>query len=249
MVAAPRAIAVEIGFRDLMLLQIGARRAVRLDAAGRADVVGGDRIAQHRQRLGLDDVGDGRGRHLHPVEIGRVGDIGGAGAPLERLRTLNLDRAPFIVAGVDVAITCPEHLVVDVRVHQVAHLVVGRPYIFQEHVLPVRSLAKRRFDHVLRHRALERIGDHQRRRGEEVRAHVLADASFEIAIARQDRGGDQIILVDRLGDRRRERAGIADAGGAAIADEVEPHRVQILGQPRLVEIIGHDLRSGAPARS
>ena len=84
------------------------------------------------------------------------------------------------------------------------------------------------------HRAGERVGDDQRRRGEIVRAHVGVDAAFEIAIARQHRGGDQIVLVDRLGDLLRQRTGIADAGGAAEADQIEAERVEILLQAGLL---------------
>src|SRR3546814_5037216 len=57
----------------------------------------GDRIAQDRERLRLDDVGNGRRRHLHTLEIGRVGDIGGAGAPLIGFRAGDIDAAPPLV--------------------------------------------------------------------------------------------------------------------------------------------------------
>src|SRR3546814_20272187 len=74
---------------------------------------------------------------------------------------------------------------------------------------------------------------------EEVGAYVGRHAALEIAIARKHAGRDDVVLVDRLRDRGRERPRIADAGGAAIADEVEAERVEIFGQPGLVEIIGH----------
>src|SRR3546814_6204642 len=80
-----------------------------------------------------------------------------------------------------------------------------------------------------------------RGRGEEVGAYVGRHAALEIAIARKHAGRDDVVLVDRLRDRGRERPRIADAGGAAIADEVEAERVEIVGQPGLVEIIGNDL--------
>ena len=41
----------------------------------------------------------------------------------------------------------------------------------------------------------------------------------------------------------RQRSGVADAGRAAIADEVEAERVEILLQAGLVEIVGDDLRA------
>src|SRR3546814_7843518 len=51
-------------------------------------------------------------------------------------------------------------------------------------------------------------------------------------------------LIDRLADIDRQRAGIANAGCAAITDEVEAHGVEIVLQARLREIVGHDLRAG-----
>ena len=45
---------------------------------------------------------------------------------------------------------------------------------------------------------------------------------------------------DRVGDRLRQRAGIADAGGAAVAHEVEPERIEVLGQSRLVVVLRDD---------
>ena len=99
------------------------------------------------------------------------------------------------------------------------------------------------------HRAGDRIGDDQRRRGEIVGAHVGVDAALEIAVAREHRGGDEIVLVDRLGDLRRQRSGIADAGGAAEADQVEAELVEILLQAGLLEIFARRPASPAPARS
>jgi hypothetical protein len=59
------------------------------------------------------------------------------------------------------------------------------------------------------------------------------DAALEIAVARQHRGDHQIALLDRAGDRLGQRPGIADAGGAAIADEVEAELVEISCRPGL----------------
>ena len=48
-------------------------------------------------------------------------------------------------------------------------------------------------------------------------------------------------VVDGLGDLLRQRAGVADAGGAAVADEVEAELVEVRGEARLVEVVGDDL--------
>ena len=90
----------------------------------------------------------------------------------------------------------------------------------------------------------QRVGDHQGRAREIVRAHVRMDAPLEIAVARKHRHRHQLVVLDRLGDRLGERPRIADAGRAAIADQLEAERVEILLQPRLREILAHHLGAG-----
>ena len=93
------------------------------------------------------------------------------------------------------------------------------------------------------HRARERISNDQRRRGQVIGAHVGVDPPFEIAVAGEHGGGDEILLVDRLGNLGRERTGIADAGGAAEPDEIVAKLVEVLLQPGLFEVVGDDLRT------
>ena len=47
-----------------------------------------------------------------------------------------------------------------------------------------------------------------------------------------------------VGDLLRERPRVADAGRAAVADEVEAELLERLGQPGAVEVFGDDLRAG-----
>ena len=120
----------------------------------------------------------------------------------------------------------------DVRVDQRADFLVRRPDVLEEDRLAVARRADRLVDHVGADRALERISDHQRRRSEIVGAAVGRHAAFEIAVAGEDADRDQVLLVDRLADRLRQRARIADAGRAAVADEVEAERVEVFAEAR-----------------
>ena len=61
-----------------------------------------------------------------------------------------------------------------------------------------------------------RVGDHQRRAKRGIGAQVRVDARLEVAVAREHGGAHQIVLDDRLLDGGVERAGVADAGGAAV---------------------------------
>ncbi len=97
---------------------------------------------------------------------------------------------------------------------------------------------------VFLHGAGERVGDDEGRRGEVVRLHVGRDAAFEVAVAGEDGGGDEAVLVDGFRDGGAQRAGVSDAGGAAEADDVEADGVERLLQAGLFEVGGDDLRSG-----
>ena len=122
-----------------------------------------------------------------------------------------------------------------------------RPDVLQEHRLAAWRGPDRLGDHVGPDRALERISHDQRRRGEIIGAAIGRDAAFEIAVAGKHADRDQVLVIDRLADRLGERAGIADAGRAAIADKVEAKRVEIVGKPAGLEIIGDHLAAGRKA--
>src|SRR6266404_3340953 len=70
------------------------------------------------------------------------------------------------------------------------------------------------------------------------------DAGLEVAIARQHRCADQVVLGDRLLDRRIERPGIADAGRAAIAGEIEVELFELREQAGSREVFGDHARAG-----
>src|SRR3546814_12288377 len=67
------------------------------------------------------------------------------------------------------------------------------------------------------------------------------DAALEVTVAGQHRGDRDIALVDSLGDRRVERARVADAGGAAVADQLEAAGVEVLLQAGGLQVVGHHL--------
>ena len=64
-VAAARAVGVEVARLDALLLQVGAGGAVALDRAGRRDVVGRDAVAEQRQHARPAQLGDRRRARRH----------------------------------------------------------------------------------------------------------------------------------------------------------------------------------------
>ena len=73
----------------------------------------------------------------------------------------------------------------------------------------------------------ERVGDDERRRREIVGPHLLLDAPFEVAVAAQHRRDDEIPRFDFRRHVVRQRAAVADAGRAAVADQIEAERVEV----------------------
>ena len=169
----------------------------------------------------------GSGVMRQALEIGRVLHIGRTAVPAIGLAALDGDPCQLLVALEHVGVAAEEHLRRDHLADDVGDFLVGRPDVLEIDRLAVAAGAERLGGDVDVERAGERIGDDQRRRGEVVGPHVGVHAAFEIAVARQHRGGDEIVVVDAFGDRGRQRPGIADAGGAAIAHEVEAERVEI----------------------
>ena len=204
-----------------MLDQIAAGRAVAPDAAGRRDVVGGDGIEEQPEDARALDIGDRRGRQRHLGEIRRVLHIGRARVPAIGEPALHRDLAPFGIAAEHVAVALLEHLALHRLAHRLGDLLRRRPDVLEIDRLAVRADAERLGGEIDGDRSGERIGDHERRRGEIIGAHVVIDAALEIAIAGEHRGDRQPVLVDRVRDLLGQRPRIADAGGAAIADEIE----------------------------
>jgi hypothetical protein len=111
--------------------------------------------------------------------------------------------------------------------------------------LPSGSGAQRLGLEVEVHRAGQRVGDHQRRAGQVVHLDVRVDPALEVPVARQHRHDGQVGLVDRGRDLLGQRAGVADAGGAAVADQVVAQLLQVRPEAGLLVVVGDDLRAGA----
>ena len=117
---------------------------------------------------------------------------------------------------------------------------LGRPDVLEEHRVAVSVVADRLGGEVEIDAAGEGVGDDERRTHEEVRLDRAVDAGFEIAVAGEHGGADEVTFLDGALDGRVERAGVADAGGAAVADGLEAELVEFLGQAGGVEVVGDD---------
>ena len=242
MVAAPRAIAVEIRLTHLVFQQIFTGRRRLPDIPRRGDVVGRDGIRELRQ--------DTRALHIahrlriggHAFEVRRVLHIGAARIPAIGVAArFNANGLPLRRALEDIAIAFLEHLTRHSGVNRVVHFLLRRPDILEVNRLAIAARADGFFRQILTDGAGQRIGHHQRRGSEVIGAHIGMHAALEVAIARKHRNADQLVVFNRIHNGIRQRAGIADAGGAAIAHGLEAKRIQMRRQPRLVQIFRHHL--------
>src|SRR5207253_683604 len=78
-----------------------------------------------------------------------------------------------------------------------------------------------------RHPSSNRISNDERRRGEIIRAHLLLDPTFEVAVAAQHGTNDEVAGLDFSSDFVRQRAAVADAGRTPVTDKVESKLIEV----------------------
>ena len=241
-VAPTRAVGVEVLRLDAVFDQVLAGGAVALDRARRRDVVGGDAVAEHGQHACALDVGHRLrlgGQALEerrPAHVGRVlvpgeavaGRAPPASSSARRRRTPRRSSCG----------TCPTGP--RPRSSAATSAALGQ-MSFRNTGWPSLVLAERVVVEVDVHRAGERVGDAQGGRGQVVHLHVGVDPALEVAVAREDRDDGEVLGVNDVRDLVGQRPAVADAGRAAVADEVKAELVEVLGQPGAVEVLGHDL--------
>jgi len=69
------------------------------------------------------------------------------------------------------------------------------------------------------------------------------NAALEIAVSAQHGNGHEAVVLDGRADMLFERAAVADARRAAVANQLEAEFVEIFSQARGFEVIGDDFRT------
>ena len=225
----------------MVLVEVVSGGAVALDRARRGDVVGGDAVAEAGEHAGVGDVLERFRLGRQVIEERRPADIGGALIPREPVAGRDLERVPALVAVEHLAVGLAEHVRLDGLLDGVRDLGLVGPDVLEEDVVAVGVGAERLVVQIDVHRPRQRVGDAQRRRREVVHLDVGVDPSLEVPVARQDRNDGQVLGLHDIGDLGRQRPGVADAGRAPIADQVEAKLVEVLIQARALQVLGHHL--------
>jgi hypothetical protein len=153
-VAAARAVGVEVALLYAPFDQIATRRRVLLDRSGRRDVVGRDAVAQQRDRAGALDRIEARRLGRHALEVGGTLDVRRLGIPRVAVSLGHRERIPVVVAVEHLAIAASEHVRLDRPLDGLAHLALRGPDVAQAN-----TALERLADDVDVHPAGERVGD------------------------------------------------------------------------------------------
>ena len=220
-VAAARAVGVEILAVHAVLAQVLPGGRVGLDGTRGRDVVGRSRVTDLHEYARTFDVTNGIKLHAHPLEIRGLAHVGRVFAPLERVAVRSVEAAPAFVTGEDIGVVVFEHFLRDVLGDRPLDLGGTWPDVSQKDIVAVGIAPERVRVEVEVHGAREGIGDDKGRRSQVVHLDVRVDTPLEVTVAGQHSGHGKITLGNGFGDLWGEGAGVADAGRAAVPDEVE----------------------------
>ena len=205
-------------------------------------MVSGDRIAEHRQNARALNILHRLRLSFHLLEEGRRPDIGGVKLPAVSIGGFHFNRFPFIGAFKHFRILFTEH-VGGHLLHRAGDFLPARPDIFQVDRIAFAIVAQRIGGEVDIHITRQRIGYDQRRRRQPVRFHQRMDTTFKVTVTGEHGPDGQIAFFNRLLDRIRQRTGVTNTGGTAVADQVKAQLVEIRRQARLREIIRYHFGS------
>ena len=124
-VAAPRAVGVEVALHDSAIAQMAPGGGVERDVAGGRDVIGGHRIAAVHQHPSVLDIGDLGRLGRHAGEERRLLDVGRGVVPGVEIASVHRNRVPGRIAVPDVVVHPAEGVGADGRLERRMHL-VGR---------------------------------------------------------------------------------------------------------------------------
>ncbi len=158
----------------------------------------------------------------------RLLDVGAVGVPVVQFAFARLDGVPLAFLFQTSPYCFFEHLGQHALVDDRLHFGVRGPDVAEVHGRAVFAGAERFVVEVDVGGAGQGIGDDQRRAGQVVGFHIGIDAAFEVAVAGEHAGDDQVVFLDGFGDRLGQRAAVADAGRAAVADGVEAELFEVL---------------------
>ena len=240
-------------------LVVGAARAEarQIGAAGRnqpvagqctfadgrhgADMVGGQLVTEYAQRTAAFDVADFGQRNLEAFKQRRLEHVSRLRVPLEQCALGFGNGVPQVFCAVEIAVFTLEVVAVGGVFHQRVDFSGCGPQVFEEHRFAVFVVADGVGVRVFQYGAGERKRDHQRRAHQEVGFQALVDARFEVAVAGENRCGDQVVFDHGVFEVLVQRSGQTHTGGATVSDDMEAELLKVGQQAGLFQIGSDDL--------
>ena len=242
MVAPVRGVGIEVFLRQAHLRQIFAGRAIEHDGVRWRQMIGGDVIAQDGQRTHAFQWACASQRAF-PVR--RTADVRRLRAPV--VQGADLD-AIVRLRGKHGDIHLAELLRLDAGSDDGVDFLVRWPDILQLDRLAVRGNAQHVLLDIEADGAGDRVGHHQRRRGEESLFRVRVNAAVEVAVTRQNGRSVQVARHHFILDDRIKRARHAVARSAGKCHHAEAQLFQLGHQTRFLQIQFHGFRTGCQRR-
>src|SRR5438067_9514453 len=190
-------------------------------------MIGRNGVSENSKGTRAGDISDFPDGHREIFEKRWFLNVIALFVPLINVTGAGWNFVPLRILVGEIAIKLAENFRRKRGLHRVAHFLQARPEIAQKNFFSVLAFANRFFRQIEINPAGEREGDYNRRRHQEIRLDVLMNARFEIAVSRKDRCRNQIIIMYRFLDLGMKRAGITDAGGATISDQIEAKLIQV----------------------
>src|SRR5258707_4335935 len=190
-------------------------------------MIGRNGVSENSEGARANNVFDLPDVHREIFEERRFMNVVALLVPLINVAGAGWNFVPLRILVGEIAIKFSENFRSKRGLHGVAHFLQARPEIAQKSVFSAFVLADRLFGQIEVDPARERESDYQRRRHQEIRLNVLMDTRFKVAVSGKDRCCDQIIIMNRFLDLGMKRAGITDAGGTTISDQIESQLIQI----------------------
>lgn len=123
--------------------QKASGRAVASDAAGRRDVIGGDRVAEEEEDVGVADRRQGRHLFGHAVEERRPLDVRRLVVPRIEVVWRRLQLVPRLAALLDARVHVLEHAWYDELLLDSLDLAARRVYVAQEYGFVIAGIPQR----------------------------------------------------------------------------------------------------------
>ena len=127
----------------------------------------------------------------------------------------------MLVSGIDFSVALAEHVGRDRVLHGFIHFVLGWPNVREIDGFAIFAGSKGVFAQIHIHAASQRKRHDQWRRHQIIGAHIGIDASLKIPISREHGSYDEVLAVHFFCNLLRQRSGVSDAGGTAVANDMK----------------------------